>query len=122
MNDAFHRAAVAAGVEHTYRVQPGGHNNTDFSQELAAMFAWGLFKPVATAPRSWVNDTVARHGQLWDIHYRFGAAPSTIVRFHRFADTLKVSDAGARLTVRTEAGCVVHTRTPATIRLPAGHC
>ena len=42
------------------RRHPGGHTAKNFSSEIKAMFAWGLFRrPVATHPRTWTNDTVA---------------------------------------------------------------
>ncbi|MGH9019104.1 MAG: hypothetical protein ACRDYY_10445 [Acidimicrobiales bacterium] len=47
--------------------------------EVKAMVAWGVFKAVVTDPSAWVNDTVARAGQIWDVGYRFAQPPSKLV-------------------------------------------
>ncbi len=83
MSQRYHSALAAAGVDVTYQVHPGGHLIPDFMEELKAMLAWGLFKPVATHPRAWVNETVATSGQLWDIAYRFDQPPNQVVQFRR---------------------------------------
>jgi hypothetical protein len=121
MNEDFHRAAIAAGIDVTYRSQPGGHDAPDFAQEINAMFAWGLFKPVPADPRTWTNDTVATSGQLWDIGYRFAHPPSKVVRFRRSGQTLAISAAGSPVTVTTAGGCVITRNTPVTLHL-TGRC
>ena len=118
MNQDFHAALAAAGVDVTYEVQAGGHDAPDGTNEFKAMLAWGLFKPVITRPSSWVNDTVATHGRLWDVEYRFDRPPNRVVRFRRVGNQLSVSSAGSAVTVATTGHCVIHTSTPATVRIP----
>jgi hypothetical protein len=79
------------------------------------MFAWGLFKPVATHAKSWVNDTVASNGQLWDVGYRFEAPPDRVVRFTRTRRRLMVGAAGSAVTLTMKAGCVIHRTTPTVV-------
>lgn len=122
MNQSYHAASTAAGVDVTYRVRPGGHDIPDFINEIKAMIAWGLFKSVVTEPSSWVNDTVATSGQLWDVSYRFARPPDQVVEFRQFGHALSISAAGSRVTISTAQGCVIHTRTPARIRVPARSC
>src|SRR5581483_11198623 len=82
MNQRYHQALSAAGVDVTYQVHPGGHGSLkDFLAELKAMLAGGVFKPVVTHPTAWVNDTAAASGQLWDLGYRFAQPPSQVVQF-----------------------------------------
>jgi hypothetical protein len=83
MNQNFQRALAAAGADVTYDAHPGGHDPPNFSAEIRAMFAWGLFAPVVEHPRAWVNQTVATHGKLWDIRYRFAQPPGQVVTFRR---------------------------------------
>jgi hypothetical protein len=122
MSQRYHRALVAAGDDVTYEVQPGGHDDPHFRQELQAMLAWGLFKPVVNDATAWVNDTVATNGQLWDIGYRFTTPPTQVVRFRRSGSSLAISAAGSAVTLTTSAGCVIQTPTPATIRVPSRGC
>jgi S-formylglutathione hydrolase FrmB len=122
MNQRYHRALAAAGVDVTYQAHPGAHDNPDFAEELKAMLAWGLFKPVITDATSWVNGTVATSGQLWDIGYRFAQPPSQVVQFRRSGDSLAISEAGSDLTITTSRGCVIHTGTPATVQIPNRGC
>jgi S-formylglutathione hydrolase FrmB len=122
MNQRYHRALNAAGVDVTYQVHPGGHDNPDFMDELKAMLAWGLFKPVIADPRSWVNDTVATSGQLWDIGYHFDQPPVQVVQFRRSGSSLTITSAGSPVTITTAAGCVLHTGTPATVQVPKRGC
>jgi hypothetical protein len=123
MNRLYHQALSAAGVDVTYQAHPGGHGSIkDFLAELKAMLVWGLFKPVASDPRYWVNDTVATSGQLWDIGYRFAKPPSAVVQFRRSGSSLSVSGAGSAVTITTGGGCAIHTRTPATVRISQRSC
>jgi S-formylglutathione hydrolase FrmB len=122
MNQAFHSALRAAGINVTYQVQNGGHDDPHFRQELQAMLTWGLFKPVVTDPTSWSNETVATSGQLWDVAYRFNRPPSQVVRFRRSRSSLSISAAGSAVTITASNGCVIRTRTPATVRIPAITC
>jgi S-formylglutathione hydrolase FrmB len=122
MNQRYHAALVTAGVKVTYQVHPGGHDAPNFNSEIKAMLAWGLFKPVVTDPNSWVNDTVATDGQLWDIGYRFAHPPNQVVQFHRSGTKLSISAAGSDVTITTSGGCTIHTRTPATIHVTNRSC
>ena len=116
MNQLYHHALTAAGVDVTYQVHSGGHDLPDFEDEFAAMFAWGLFDhPVVTAPQSWTNATVATSGQLWDVGYRFATAPTKVVEFQRSGDQLSISAAGSAVTITTAHGCAITTATPATV-------
>jgi hypothetical protein len=82
------------------------------------MLRWGLFKGVVSSPASWTNKTVATHGQLWDVNYRFTKPPTRVVQFKQSGTTLSISAAGSPVTLTTAGGCVLHTRTPATVHLP----
>jgi S-formylglutathione hydrolase FrmB len=117
MNQLYDRALRSAGVDFTYQVHTGGHDIPDNINEFNAMFAWGLFRPVPTHPSSWVNDTVATTGQLWDIGYRFAKPPNRVVQFRRSGSSLTVSAAGSPVTLRTTEGCVIHTQTPASVQI-----
>jgi S-formylglutathione hydrolase FrmB len=121
MNLAYHAALIAAGVPSTYEVFPGGHDNPNFVDELKALLAWGLFKPVVTNPSTWSNETVATSGQLWDVGYRFAMPPDAVVTFQQSGRTLSVSAAGSSVTLTTTSGCTIHTATPATVTVPS-HC
>jgi S-formylglutathione hydrolase FrmB len=126
MNQNLQRALAAAGADVTYDAHPGGHDPPNFSAEIKAMFAWGLFKPVVEHPHAWVNQTVATHGKLWDIRYRFAQPPGQVVTFRRTGRVLSISAAGSPVTLTTSAGCRLTTPTPATVRLRGrhhhGHC
>lgn len=119
MNQRYAKALVAEGDDVTYQPHAGGHDIPDFLQEVKALVSWGLFKPVVTHPKSWVNDTVATHGQLWDVRYRFAKPPTKVVRFRRDGDRLSISDAGASVTLTAVGGCPIHTRTPAVVTIPS---
>ena len=41
MSERYHRALVAAGIDVTYQVQPGGHDDPHFRAELKAMLGMG---------------------------------------------------------------------------------
>lgn len=118
MNERYIEALWAAGVPATYVTHPGGHDLPDFANELKAMVAWGLFKPVVELPGSWENSTVATSGQLWDITYRFITPPTSVVEFTQTGNTLSISAAGANVTVVTSAGCSITTLTPNVLHLP----
>jgi S-formylglutathione hydrolase FrmB len=122
MSQRYDSALKAAGVDVTYQAHPGGHLVPDFLNELRSLRAWGLFKPVVTHPQSWVNETVATSGQLWDIGYRFADPPNQVVRFRRSGGSLSISAAGSAVTVTTNGGCEIHTGTPATVRISRPSC
>jgi S-formylglutathione hydrolase FrmB len=121
MNRAFHKAGVAAGLDLTSQVHPGGHDLPDFDPELKAMLAWGLFKPVLEHSTSWTNQTVATSGQLWNIGYKFTVPPTEVVKFTQAGRKLKISAAGSPVTITT-GGCVINTVTPANLTLPWHPC
>jgi S-formylglutathione hydrolase FrmB len=118
MSQEFHHAATAAGLDITYQAHTGGHDIPDFLGEVQALVKWGLFKAVVTHSQTWTNDTVATHGQLWDIGYRFAEPPAKVVTFSRTMNRLSISDAGSSVIVTVAGGCRVHTRTPVTITIP----
>jgi S-formylglutathione hydrolase FrmB len=118
MSQLYHQALVTAGIPATYQVHPGAHDGPDFLDEVKAMLTWGLFKPVATDPASWTNETVATRGQLWDFNYRFTNAPTQVVQFNQSGTALSISAAGSSVTITTANGCAIHTSTPATVHLP----
>jgi S-formylglutathione hydrolase FrmB len=115
MNQLYHQALTNAGVDVTYQVHTGGHDSPDFEDEFKAMFDWGLFNPVAAAPQSWANETVAKSGQLWDVGYRFNQAPNRVVEFRRSGNQVSVGAAGSAVSITTANGCVITSATPATI-------
>jgi S-formylglutathione hydrolase FrmB len=119
MSELYHRALIAAGIDVTYQVHPGGHDIPDFLNEINAMLKWGLFKPVVTELGSWDNQTVAARGQLWDFNYHFANPPSGIVTFRQTGSTLSISAAGSPVTITTGTGCTILTPTPATVHLPS---
>lgn len=122
MSQDYRAALAAAGVEVTYQVHRGGHLIPDFMNEFEALRAWGLFKPVLTDPTSWVNDTVATSGQLWNVGYRFARSAVEVVQFRRSGAWFSISAAGSAVTVRPTGGCMIHTATPARLRLPPRRC
>jgi S-formylglutathione hydrolase FrmB len=117
MSDDFAAALRRAGADLTYRVHEGYHDWNNFRPELQAAIAWGLFAPVVEHPTSWVNDTVATRGQIWNVGYRFDAPPDRLVRFERHDDAVSVGPAGSAVTLTLAAGCVVRFATPGSIRL-----
>jgi hypothetical protein len=122
MSQLYEQALTAAGIDVTYQVQAGGHDDPHFREELRAMLAWGLFKPVVSAPTGWVDDTVATSGRLWDIGYRFAQPPNQVVQFRRVNNRLSVGPAGSAVTITTAGGCSIHTGTPATVQIPRRGC
>jgi hypothetical protein len=122
MSDAYDTALTAAGIKVDYQTHTGGHCWPDFQAEVRSVVAWGPFKPVVTDPVNWTNQTVATHGQLWDIGYRFTAHPDAVVRFTRTGSRLAISAAGTTVTLTTSDGCTLHVATPATLQVPAKKC
>jgi S-formylglutathione hydrolase FrmB len=122
MSNAYDSALKAAGIDITYQTHQGCHCWPDFQAELLGAIAWDPFKPVAGQPANWVNDTVATHGQLWDLGYSFASHPTAVVRFTRTGRRLQISPAGTRVTLTTSGGCVLHTATPADLQIPSESC
>jgi S-formylglutathione hydrolase FrmB len=122
MSDAYYAALKAAGIDITYQTHEGCHCWPDFQAELRNAIAWGAFKPVVEHPVNWTNETVATHGQLWDIGYRFATHPTAVVRFTRTGSRLQISAAGTAATITTNRGCVLRVTTPATLRIPSKSC
>jgi S-formylglutathione hydrolase FrmB len=121
-SDSYARALQQAGVNFVYMRHCGFHDWPNFRRELHDAIAWGLFKPAAEHASDWINDTVATHGKLWGFAYRFDRPPTAIVRFHRLAGTLSISEAGSAVTITTDGGCILHTATPASIAIPTRPC
>jgi S-formylglutathione hydrolase FrmB len=122
MSDAYAAALRQAGAKLTYQTHTGCHCWPDFQAELRKAIAWGPFAPVVEQPASWVDETVATHGRLWDIGYRFAAHPRAVVRFTRTGGRLRISAAGTSVTVTTARGCVLRVATPADLLIPAKSC
>jgi hypothetical protein len=122
MSDAYDRALKAGGIDVTYQTHDGCHCWPDFQAELTNAIAWGPFRPVVEDPAVWVSRTVATHGQLWDIGYRFAAHPDAVVRFVRTGSRLRISAAGAPVTLTTIGGCSVRVATPADLQIPTRSC
>src|SRR4051794_30948124 len=57
--EEFVAAARRTGADVTYDPRPGVHDWPYWRQYLRDALAWGLFKPVPAAPRSWTYRTVA---------------------------------------------------------------
>jgi hypothetical protein len=122
MNESYAAALRAAGVDLTYDSHPGNHDWGNFRNEFQAAVSWGLFEPVVKRPSTWVNDTVATHGTLWDVDYKFDAPPDRIVRFHRSGDRLAIGAAGSPVKITTDGGCVRRVATPGSTRVPTRRC
>jgi hypothetical protein len=122
MSGAYDAALKAAGIDVTYQTHNGCHCWPDFQTELRHAIAWGPFKPIAEHPRNWVSETVATHGQLWDVGYRFTSHPDAVVRLTRTGSRLQISTAGTSVTLTTSDGCVLRVATPADVRLPSNGC
>jgi S-formylglutathione hydrolase FrmB len=117
MNVQYRAALDNAGVDATYQVHPGGHDLPDFTDELKALLAWGLFKPVVSEPKVWTNQTVAPSGQLWDIGYRFASPPDNVVTFNQSGRSVSVSAAGSAVTLTTAGGCTLRSSTPTVVTI-----
>jgi S-formylglutathione hydrolase FrmB len=122
MSDAYAAALKAAGIDVTYQTHTGCHCWPDFQAELRSAIAWNPFAAVVDHPAGWVNQTVATHGQLWDLSYRFARHPAAVVRFAENGGELQVSAAGSPVTLTTAGGCVIDTQTPADLELPSRSC
>jgi hypothetical protein len=122
MSDDYYRALNTARIDITYQTHNGCHCWPDFQDELRSAIAWGPFKPVAEHPTDWVNQTVATHGQLWDIAYRCRSHPTAVVRFTRTGRRLQITGAGTSVALTTNRGCVLRTATPANVQIPSGTC
>jgi S-formylglutathione hydrolase FrmB len=122
MSDAYASALRAARIDFVYHTHHGCHCWPDFQAELRDAIAWGPFKPVIAHPVNWSNETVATHGQLWDIGYRFSSHPTAVVRFIRTGSQLQISAAGTSVTLTTGSGCVLRVATPAYVRIPLRTC
>jgi S-formylglutathione hydrolase FrmB len=113
------RSLRTAGVDVTSRVHDGAHSWPNFRVELRDAINWGLFAPADEHPANWVNDTVATHGDLWGIGYRFTTPPNRMVRFSQSGSTLSIGAAGSPVTLTTPLGCTITVPTPATVSLAA---
>jgi S-formylglutathione hydrolase FrmB len=122
MSDDYDAALKAAGIDVTYQTHNGCHCWPDFQDELRNVIAWGPFKRVVEHPTNWINETVATHGQLWDIGYRFASHPTAVARFTRTGRRLQISASGTSVTLTTSRGCVLRADTPADVQLPSRSC
>ncbi len=123
MSDAYDAALKAARIDVTYQTHEGCHCWPDFQAELRKRHRLGAVQAGRQAPQAnWVNDTVATHGQLWDVGYRFGTHPNAVVRFIRAADRLRIGAGGTSVTLTIRGGCVLHVATPVSIRIPSRTC
>ncbi len=122
MSDAYASALRAARIGLIYHTHPGCHCWVDFQAELRDAIAWGPFQPVVEHPAEWVNETVATHGQLWDIGYAFAKHPNAVVRFTSSGGRLQISAAGTTVTLTTSRGGVLHLATPASLQIPSKWC
>jgi hypothetical protein len=122
MNDRYVAALKAAGVDATVDLHAGIHDAPDFDYDLENIVKWGLFAPVDEQPTSWVDDTVASHGRLWDVGYRLDPAPDGVVRFRRAGRTLGVSGARTTASLTFANGCTARVALPATVAVPALAC
>jgi S-formylglutathione hydrolase FrmB len=116
--DSYHHALEKAGVDVTYSLHTGAHSWPNFRTEFRQAMTWGFFKPVVEDPTTWVDDTVATHGNLWGFGYTFTTPPTKLVRFSRTGDRLTVSSAGASVQVTTPTGCALTLATPSTVTIP----
>ena len=119
MSDDYDAALRAAHIDVTYQTHNGCHCWPDFQDELRNAIAWDPFKAVAEHPANWVNQTVATHGQLWDLAYRFASHPNAVVTFTRTGRRLQISPAGTPVTLTTRSGCTLRLATPADVQIPA---
>jgi S-formylglutathione hydrolase FrmB len=103
-NEEFVAAARKAGVDTTYRPQQGVHDWPYWRRHLRQAIGWGLFRPVAEAPRAWSFRTVAQRGEAWGLRYHFAAAPEQIVTLQRAADRLRAQGNG-RVSIERARGC-----------------
>jgi S-formylglutathione hydrolase FrmB len=122
MSNGYASALRAAGIDVVYHTHAGCHCWPDFRSELRDAIAWGPFKPIIERPAHWVNETVATHGQLWDIGYRFATPPAAVVRFSRTSSRLQISAARSSVTLTTSGGCLLQVATPADVTIPSKAC
>lgn len=122
MNDSYVKTARVAGLDVTYATHAGVHDGPDNRFDLANARTWGLFAPVAEDPSAWVADTVADHGTLWGIGYRFAPKPDGVVRVRRSGSALSLSGARTTATLTLPGGCGATVALPATIELPVASC
>ncbi len=121
MSDNYAAALREANVDLTYEVHPGRHDWANHRRQIAAAIEWGLFEKVPERPTSWVNDTVAQDGKLWQFGYSFETPPDQIVHFERNGNTLSVSAAGSPVTITTRR-CEIRLETPGELRVPKRRC
>jgi S-formylglutathione hydrolase FrmB len=102
--DEFVPAAQAIGANVTYDKRPGVHDWPYWRQYLKDAIAWGLFKPVATSPRSWTFKTVEQRSKAWGFSFKFAAAPEAVETLERSGGRLSGDGAG-RVRVQAPSGC-----------------
>jgi len=110
--DEFVPAARSAGADVTYDPRPGVHDWPYWRQYLKDAIAWGFFRPVAVAPRSWTFSTVARRSEAWGFTFKFvGAPPAVLETFRRSGGRISATGSG-RVLVRAPSGCRFEAKLP----------
>ena len=120
-SDELVAAARAAGVDTTYRPQSGVHDWPYWRRHLREAIAWGLFRPVAEAPREWAYSTTAQSAEAWGLRLRFAAPPAEVVRFERLGDRLRGAGSGI-VRVENRAACGFTAALPFDRALPPPIC
>ncbi|MEA2124301.1 MAG: hypothetical protein QOI80_1083, partial [Solirubrobacteraceae bacterium] len=121
-NDAFVAALRAAGVPVEYHPHAGIHDWPYWRSDLETAIAHDLFAPVAQRPATWSNTTVARHGELFGVGYRFASPPAGLVRFTRTGSRLQVEGPAVPVALTTPGGCRLHGTLPLDVTLPSRRC
>jgi hypothetical protein len=109
--DDFVAALRGEGADVTYEPQRGIHDWPYWRRHLKQALAWGFFRPVAEAPRTWTFSTVASFSRAWGVNFRFDRAPGALETFTRSGARLSGRGAGV-----VRLGLPGHRRR--TLRLP----
>jgi S-formylglutathione hydrolase FrmB len=113
----FAAAVAAAGADVTAVTTCGVHTFGVWERAFPAARAWGFFKPVPEAPRSWTYRTVARSGEMWSLRFRFAQPPSALATFTRSGRRLAATGNG-EVTIAGGRGCRFSAKLPFARRLP----
>ena len=113
----FADAVRDAGADVTAVTTCGVHTFGVWDRAFAAAREWGFFEPVPEGPRSWVYRTVATEGEMWGLHFRFAAPPSTVARFERSGSKLSATGNGS-VEITGGRGCRLSAELPFEWRLP----
>ncbi|MEA2124793.1 MAG: diacylglycerol O-acyltransferase / trehalose O-mycolyltransferase, partial [Solirubrobacteraceae bacterium] len=121
-NDAFVAALRAANIPVDSRPHAGIHDWPYWRSDLKAAIAHDLFAPVAQRPATWANSTVARHGELFGVRYRFASPAAGLVRFTRTGARLQVEGPAVPVALTTPGGCRLNGTLPLDVTLPSRRC